>query len=223
MKFHYWLVLGSLFIGLAQAEGTIIVTAEGLADPNADTYKRDQGLLIDALRQDARKQAVEKAVGTFVDSSTLVANYTLVQDKVMTRSQGLIKQVIKESPHWIGKDGFAHMLIKAEVHLGDLRTALQEMSRDNRVALIKEQGSPKISVAVIVRDAERSADNAAERSPIAENILKEHVSKFGYRVWSEDVTKVLRMEQVERSQLDNQTEATISVSQMKAADFTIVG
>ncbi len=220
---YLWLALWLCSLGLAQAAETIIVTAEGLADPNADTYKRDQGLLIDALRQDARKQAIEKAVGTFVDSSTLVANYTLISDKVLTRSQGLIKQVIKESPHWIGKDGFAHMLIKAEVYLTDLQTALKEMSRESRVALIKEQGSPKISVAVIIRDAERGGDAAAERSPVAENILKEHISKFGYRVWSEDVTRTLRLEQIERSQLANQTETTVSVSQMKASDFTIVG
>lgn len=75
------------------AADTITVTAEGLADPNADTYQRDQGLLIDDLRQDARRQVIEKAVGAFIDSNTLVENYVLIEDRVFSKSTGLIKQI----------------------------------------------------------------------------------------------------------------------------------
>ncbi|MGB8146675.1 MAG: hypothetical protein WCF05_16130, partial [Chromatiaceae bacterium] len=69
-------VFAILLLGLwsfaALAADTITVTAEGLADPNAETYQRDKGLLIDDLRQDARRQVIEKAVGAFIDSTTLV-------------------------------------------------------------------------------------------------------------------------------------------------------
>ncbi len=218
-------VLAVLFQGLssAWAVDTLIVTAEGLVDPHADTYKRDKGLMLDDLRQDARRQAVEKAVGTLVSGSSLVKNYTLIEDRVLTQSKGLIKQVIKESPPWQGEDGFMHMLIKAEVYLIGVEEALRKMSKAERVSLLKSHGNPTISVAVMIRDAKRSSDIEPERSPIAENILKEHFSKFGYRVWSEDTTTVLRREMLERSVLDNNTETTVSISQMKAADFTVLG
>lgn len=161
---------------------TIVVSAEGLADPEADTYKRDRGLMIEDLRKDAKRQVIEKAIGTFVESSTLVENYQLIDERVMTRSAGLIKRVIKQSDPWIGEDGFAHMLIKAEVYLGDIRSALEGMSKDSRVSLIKQHGNPRVAVSILVRDAVRGAEE--ERSDIAENILKQHIKSYGYRVWS---------------------------------------
>jgi serine/threonine-protein kinase len=202
---------------------TMTVTAEGLADPNADTYKRDKGLLIDDLRGDAKRQIVEKAVGSYVETSTLMQNYTLIHDKVLSRSGGLIKRVIKESPPWVGEDGFAHMLMTAEVYVGDVKNALGEMGRQERVSLLKDMGNPRISVRIDIRDAERGADIKPERSAVAENILKDRVKSFGYRVWSEEQSTKLKTELMETSQLAGQTESTISASQVKAADFSIIG
>jgi len=170
--------------GRAQPE-SIVVSAEGLADPEAETYQRDKGLILDALREDARRQVVEKAVGTFVESSTLVENYELIHDRVLTRSKGLIKRIVKESDPWLGEDGFMHMLLKAEVYLTDVRDAVESMSRAERLNLIKERGNPRIAVSVSVRDAERGTNVPPERSAIAENVVKERISGFGYRVWSE--------------------------------------
>ncbi|MHC1713497.1 MAG: hypothetical protein AB9872_15220 [Solidesulfovibrio sp.] len=164
----------------------MVVTAEGLADPNGEAYARDKGLLLDALRNDAKNQILEKAVGAYVESSTLVENYTLIKDRVFSRSQGIIKKVIKESEPWVGEDGFAHLLMKAEVYVGGLEDALKEMSRDERVAALKEYGNPRISATVNVRDAARGPETYAERSEVAENIIKERIKSFGYRIWSDD-------------------------------------
>ncbi|MFO7784284.1 MAG: hypothetical protein R6V25_06590 [Desulfatiglandales bacterium] len=172
--------------GPAQAEPeSIIVSAEGLADPNAEIYQSDKGLLLDALREDARRQVIEKAVGTFVESSTMVENYELIHDRVLTRSKGLIKRVVKESEPWHGEDGFMHILLKAEVYLTNVRDALESMSKAERVSLIKERGNPRIAVSVSVRDSERGTSVPPERSSIAENLLKDRIAGFGYRVWSE--------------------------------------
>ncbi len=205
----------------ALAADTLTVTAEGLADPNAETYQRDKGLMIDDLRQDARRQVIEKAVGAFIDSSTLVENYVLLEDRVFSQSTGLIKRVIKESNPWLGEDGFMHMLIQAEVFVTGVEEALKEMSRSSRVGYIRQYGDPKISVAVSSQDAERGSWES--RSEIAENILKEHISGFGYRVWSEEMTKKIKAEMTEASKLENQTDTTISVSHLKESDFSISG
>ena len=203
------------------AADTITVTAEGLADPNADTYQRDQGLLIDDLRQDARRQVIEKAVGAFIDSNTLVENYVLIEDRVFSKSTGLIKRVIKESNPWLGEDGFMHLLIQAEVYVTGVEEALQEMSRSSRVSYIRQYGDPKISVAILAQDVERGSWES--RSEIAENILKEHIAGFGYRVWSEELTKKLKAEMVESSKIDDQVEATVALSHLKESDFSIYG
>ena len=53
---------------------TMVVTAEGLADPHSEAYKKDKGLLLDDLRRDAKAQILEKAVGSYVETSTLMEN-----------------------------------------------------------------------------------------------------------------------------------------------------
>ena len=217
-------IMFCLTCGSAIAQiNTIIISAEGLADPDADTYQRDRGKLLDALRMDAKRQVVEKAVGSFVDSSTLVENYALIHDKVLTRTKGIIKQVIKESPPWKGQDGFMHMLMKAEVYLSPIKETLREMSRAERISLLHEYGNPKISVAITIRDAKRGSNVLPERSPIAENLLKQRFSRFGYRVWSEEESSRLKVEIAERAMLSNQVDATLSVTHLKSSDFSIRG
>jgi len=197
---------------------TIVVTAEGLADPNSPAYAKDKGLLLDDLRRDAKAQVLEKAVGSYVETATLMENYAIVSDKVFSRSQGLIKQVIKESDPWIGDDGFAHLLMKAEVFTGELEQALDEMSKSERISLLKEKGDPRISVAIFIRDAARGPDIAPERSDIAENILKERIKSFGYRVWSEEQAEKL----LENTQA-RQGDAKKAPLRPDAADFSIIG
>jgi len=173
-------------IGLTWAGESVIIAAEGLADPESPAYQKDKGLLIDALRADARKQVIEKAVGVYVQSSTLMENYDIIHDRILTQSQGFIKKIIKESDPWLGEDGFWHLLLKAEVVTGQVQKALEAMSQQERIQLLKQHENPRISVAVWVQDANRASDVPPQRSDVAENLLKEHIKAFGYRVWSAD-------------------------------------
>ena len=200
-----------LWAKTAEQAETIIVTAEGLADPNAEVYKKDKGLLVDDLRRDAGRQAIEKAVGVYVESSTLVENYLLIEDRVLSKSKGLIKQILDQSSPRLGEDGLMHMQIKAEVFITEVKTALQSLSRESRLSLIKEHGNPTISVAVVVRDAARDSDAVPENSTIADNLLKEHFVDFGYRVWSEEYTKLL------------QRDVGAGQTGRKVADFSVLG
>ena len=217
------LLLGPALPGLAQEGKTVTITAEGLADPNAEAYKRDKGLMLDDLRNDAKRQILEKAVGSYMETSTLMQNYTLVSDKVLSRSKGFIKQVLKESQPFTGDDGFVHLLMTAEVYTGDVRDALSEMGKLERVSLLKDMGNPRISVAIDIRDAERGPDTKPERSEVAENILKDRLKSFGYRVWSEEQSSTVRTEQTRSSQVPGQAETTVTTTPVKAADFSVVG
>jgi serine/threonine-protein kinase len=171
---------------LAAQPQTMTVTAEGLADPAAETYKRDKGLMVEDLRNDAKRQILEKAVGAYVETSTLMRDYTLISDRIFSRSQGLIKRVVKESQPWVGEDGLAHMLMTAEVYVGDVKAALDEMGRQERVGLLKDIEDPRISVTISVRDDGHGPNAGPERSAVAENIIKDRLKSFGYRVWNSD-------------------------------------
>lgn len=212
-----------LFADISRGADTVIVTAEGLADPSADTYKRDKGILMDALLDDAKRQAIEKVVGIYVEGQSLVENYVLIQDRVLSRTNGLIKKIHKQSQPWIGKDGFMHILIKAEVYSGQTQDVLREMSRAERINLIRDFGNPKIAVAVTIRDSKRGSRVVAERSQIAENILKEHISRFGYRVWSEEIVKEIHVSNAEKSMISGQADLATYYSHKRGTDFVIRG
>ncbi|GAB4336101.1 MAG: hypothetical protein Kow0089_06130 [Desulfobulbaceae bacterium] len=216
------LLLSSAPSCLAAAD-TVIVTAEGLADPNADAFQRDKAILYDALLDDAKKQAIEKVVGIFVDSRSLVENYRLIEDNVLTQTRGFIKQILQKSDPWLGEDGFMHILIKAEVYTGRAENALREMSRLQRIKLIREAGNPRISVAITVRDAKRNSFTEPERSPVAENILKEHIASFGYRVWSEEVARDRNLAQAEQSLVAGEADQAAYYAHRQGADFAIRG
>lgn len=205
------------------AANTVIVTAEGLADPDADTYRRDKGLLLDALLDDAKRQAIEKVVGIYVEGHSIVENYSLIQDSVLSQTRGLIKKIHKQSDPWLGKDGFMHILIRAEVYSDQAQSALREMSRAQRIDIIRDFGNPRISVSITVRDSERGTWVQPERSEVAENILKEQISRFGYRVWSEDVSKEIDVANAEKSLIEGQSDMAAYYSHRRNTDFVIRG
>lgn len=169
------------------AAETVIVSAEGLADPENDIFQDNQAALSKALLNDAKKQAIEKVVGLYMDNPLLVKNYSAIDSDVLAKDKSLIKDILHKSEPWMGGDGFMHILIKAEVYGGKVENALREIGNIQRTKLIRQAGNPRITVAITVRDSERNSSTKPERSPIAENIFKEHIATFGYRVWSEQM------------------------------------
>ena len=83
-----------------------------------------------------------------------------------------------------------------------LQKSLNQMSRDERIDFIRQNGDPKVAVRVTVRDADQP-DAPAQNSPIAENLLKERIKSFGFRTWSDD--------------------GTATGDKTKSADFTVLG
>jgi serine/threonine-protein kinase len=66
-----------------------------------------------------------------------------------------------------------------------LQKSLNQMSRDERIELIRANGDPKISVQIAVRDADQP-HAPPQPSPLAENLLKERIKSFGFRTWSDE-------------------------------------
>ena len=164
--------------------GMVRVTALGLADPSDARYQSDKALLASDLKADSRSQAVEKALALLIDERSLAAHYDLLKDRLLARSATYVKSVLHESEPQLGKDGLASMTTDAVVDVKALQKSLNEMSRDERVELIRTKGDPRISVQIFVRDADAPGAPPLP-SPVAENILKERIRSFGFRTWSE--------------------------------------
>jgi serine/threonine protein kinase len=172
----------------------LVISAVGYADPSDPRYASDPGLLKADLREDAKRQLVEKAVGLYVQSGSMTQNYDILRSKLLSRSGDFIDAVIKEDQPQTGKDGLMSVTTRASIRVREVQKSINQMSRDERIDFIRNNGDPKISVSI----ATRPEEGQAQRSPVAENLLKERIQSFGFRTWSEE-------------------------SAQKGADFSVIG
>jgi serine/threonine-protein kinase len=180
----------AMTIGTSGANaGIMTISALGLADPSDPRYRQDQGLLNADLREDARRQLVEKAVTLYIEQNSLSKNYALVRDKLLAKSGTFIQAVLEEQQPQLGKDGLMSLTTRATVRVRDVQKSLNQMSADERIEFIRNNGDPRISVAITAKSAESDPAAPAQRSPVAENLLKERIKSFGFRLWNDDMAK----------------------------------
>ena len=165
--------------------GSVVISAVGLADPSEARYKSDPAQLQSDLRADSRSQLVEKAVGMLVDTRSVAKNYDVLRDKLLSKSGDFVTTVVRESAPQTGKDGLVSLTTEAVVNVKAVQKSLNEMSRNERIDLIRASGDPRVGVRIVTRDAD-ALDLPPQPSPAAENILKERIKSFGFRTWSDN-------------------------------------
>ena len=170
--------------------GSIVIAAQGIADPSHPRYQNDPGQLQADLRADAKSQLVAKALGLLVEPASLAKNYDVLRDRVIAKSPGFIGAVMRESEPRVGKHGLVSMTTEAVVNVKEVQKSLNRMSRDERIELIRANGNPRIALRIAVYDADRP-DAPPRASPIAENLIKDRVKTFGFRTWAEASDKAL--------------------------------
>jgi eukaryotic-like serine/threonine-protein kinase len=69
-----------------------------------------------------------------------------------------------------------------------VQKSLNEMSRSERIELIRVSGDPRVGVRIVTRDAS-TPGASPQPSPVAENVLKERIKSFGFRTWSDDAAR----------------------------------
>jgi hypothetical protein len=75
---------------------------------------------------------------------------------------------VRESEPRVGKDGLMAVTTEAVVNVKALQKSLNQMTRDERVEMIRANGDPKVSVQVT--RATPTSRNSAAMSPVADNI-----------------------------------------------------
>ncbi|HPE29537.1 MAG TPA: hypothetical protein PLJ93_04210, partial [Candidatus Mcinerneyibacteriales bacterium] len=116
------LIVAVLFTAAAAAQ--TVVTASGIG-----TTKRDAEMA-------AQRAAVEQGIGTMIDSESLTQNFMLVEDKILSKARGYVKnyKVLSEKQE---VDGTWTVTIEATVSQGDLKNDL------NALGILREKmGNP---------------------------------------------------------------------------------
>ena len=160
--------------------GTAVITAVGLADPQDARFAKD-GLQVEPqLWADARRQLMEKAVALYIDPSSINAHYALLRDKLFSRSDEYISAVLEQQPPQSSHYGLLVGTIRASVRIHDVQKALNEISRQERVEFIRNNGNPRIAVDVRVQGDLADQVLEPQRSALAENVLMDRIRSFGF-------------------------------------------
>ena len=186
----------------AAEPGMLTISALGLADPAK--FNGDVAAAGNEARADAKRQLVEKALALYVSPESLNKNYEWVAAKMLSRSGDFIKTTLKEDAPQTGKDGLVAITTTASVKVRDLQKSFNQMSEKERVDFIRNNCDPKIAVQIQISNADSTVPLPPARSQLAENVIKERVKSFGFRVWS----------------VEGETKTKADA---KAADFVIVG
>ena len=168
----------------AQEPGTMIISALGLVDPKDPKFKGDAGAAQSEARADASRQLIEKALALYIDKTSLNTNYRVIEQKLLSQSGSFIKSVIHEGAPVTGKDGLIETETRAVVKVRDVQKSLNQLSKEERIEFIRNNGDPKVSITMLIGNAETSQALPTARSVLAENVLKERIKSFGFRVWS---------------------------------------
>ena len=166
--------------------GYVTISALGLVDPKDPKFNGDAGAAQAEARADAKRQLVEKALGMYIENNSLNKNYALLEQKLLSQSGNFIKAVLQEGAPTTGKDGLLETETRAVVKSRALQKSLNQLSKDERIEFIRNNGDPKVAIQMTVANAETAQALPAARSHLAENVIKERIKSFGFRVWSND-------------------------------------
>ena len=169
-----------------QEPGNVIISALGLADPNDPRFKGDQAAAQAEARADAKRQLVEKVLAMYVDNNSLNKNYALIENKLLSQSGSFIKTVLQEGAPTTGKDGLLETATRAVIKTRDVQKSLNQLSKDERIDFIRNNGDPKVAIQMTIANADRAEALPSARSQLAENVIKERIKSFGFRVWSNE-------------------------------------
>ncbi len=145
---------GVLLATLLAAAAAHAIVAVGRAPATGDAAADREAALANA-----RRRAVEQAVGVIVDATVRLENQLLIEDEVYTKSKGLVTNEVVTGEREV--DGFYEVTLSCDVE--DLGLAAELDRLKNAVV-----------VSVVVKDA------APAESRLVEGIIRERLVAAGY-------------------------------------------
>jgi len=127
--------------GLARAQGDAsgdkVINADGVAAIG----KGDQAAARDKAIDDALRKAVEQAVGTLIESETMVQNYQVLNDSIYSQTKGFVRtyKIVSEKQ----EGPLYKVTVAATVAVGDVKGDLQSLG-----LLIQRMRRPRVLVMI---------------------------------------------------------------------------
>ena len=84
------------------------------------------GLSLEAAQQDAYRQAVRTVVGLYVDSKTIVENDELIEDRILSASNGFVKTAKTIPGSAKEENGIWRLRVRADVEVAEVSARLKQ-------------------------------------------------------------------------------------------------
>ena len=202
-------MLMSLFVfsNSVIAKETVVLTVEGMADiKDGDIAAAREVAITDSMRK-----AVEKAVGTMVDSQTKVRNYQLIEDSILTKSKGYVKDYdILDTKL---DNGVYFVKIQAVVVKKILKEDLDAIE-----FTIKRANDPRIMVTIPEEYLSRPAPDPAAETSIIQVLLD-----AGFRLVDKNQVEKAKETEAFRRALDGDSKAYKKLGNQYNADLLVIG
>lgn len=199
---------------LALAVLTMLLFASGAALAQQVTVT-GVGISKDDAVRDALRNAVEQAVGTLVDSETLVQNMAVVNDEIYTKSQGFVRDFDVLNSQVSG--GQYTVTVRATIDTepnSELMTKLQKLKLIEKVLR-----DPKIGVIIAEYNKYYWIPNQAAESAVVRK-LREAGFK---RVIDPRQAENIRGNDFIKAVLDGDTAAAKAIATTYSLDYVVVG
>jgi len=149
-----WVVLAVMALlapGPASAAETVTVTGVSFYEPGREALARDKAL------EDAKRMAIEQALGVHVESRTVVENFEVTRDQVLSHASGYLRdmEILREGKTELGT---YEVELRAAVEIGAL---VADMDRFRKI--LGWQKNPRVAV-VLPPDLDPSYRSAARRA-----------------------------------------------------------
>jgi hypothetical protein len=187
-------ILGITHPARAQESEYKTVVAEGVAammPGKAIDRAHDEAL------KDAKRNAVMSGVGVLIGSETLVKNYQVVSDKILSQSGGFVKNFLILSEK---QDGDLYrMVIQADVASANLKNAI-----DAVLALKPEKGYPRIMIVGVEK-----VDGETLTTVSSQTAIEGFLHEKGFDLVDESQVEMIKARDVAMNPDDNQKAAAL--------------
>lgn len=178
-----------------------IIQAQGVAA----IHKGFVDIARDRAISDGQRRAVEQAVGVMIKNETLVENYQVISDKILSQSKGYIQsyEVVSE-----GREGDIYKVtIQAKVSTGQLRNDLEAIH-----LIIARKSKPRLMIVF---------SEKAQKDFIAEASMEKYFLSKGFKlVDSEIVRKNLEHESIKS--LTDDPKAVVRIGHRFGAEVIVI-
>ena len=180
-----------------------------------DVSVQGQGATRDDALRDAFRSAIEQAVGTLVDSQTLVKNYQVVSDEIYTKSQGFVQDYQITNERFTS--GIYTLSVNVNVNTNPDSALYSKLQKLRLIEVMLRD--PRIAVLIPEYHQESAFPDAA-----SENAVIQKLRDAGFR----HILDARQLQSIEKNKLvraildGNYDEAKVMAT-TKQLDFVIVG